>query len=147
MPRQSLQTIRGCSTDPSWEIFLIYLVFLSRNFSPTQASILFSHYQFLFSRITISRHTHSSIQGQCPPSALVTDWSHACEPSSALLYLWKKRGFYEAFYFAQGISLLSGGKRKCNVSRQAQGGESYKWSKSTVLALALTVLPSPGQVT
>lgn len=96
---------------PQFGNLLIHLVFLSRNFSRAQASILFSHHQFLFSSITISRHTQLSprpVPSFCPGHWLITHlWATLC-----LSLFIKKKGFYEAYHFAQGISLLSRGKEK-----------------------------------
>lgn len=125
---------------------LIHLVFLSRNFSPTQASILFSHHQFLFSSITISRHTQLNprpVPSFCPGHWLITRlWAKLC-----LTLFIKKGDSLKPTTLLKAFLFFPGAKKKCNMSTQAQGCESYMWSKSTVLALALTILPSLGQIT
>lgn len=146
MPRQSLQTVRDCSTDPSWEIFWSILSSSAETSHPHKPQS-YSHSINSYFSVSIYPGTHSSIQSQCPPSALVTDWSHACEPSSALLYLYKKGDSMKTTTLVKAFIFFPGAKEKCNVSMQAQGSESYMLSKSTVLALALTILPSFGQVT
>lgn len=86
MPRQSLQTIRGCSTDPSLEIFWSILS-SSAETSHARKPQYYSHIINSYFPAPPYPGTHSSVEGQCPPSALVTDWSHTCEPLSALVYL------------------------------------------------------------
>lgn len=90
----------------------------------------YSHIINSYFPVSLYPGTHSSIPGQCPPSALVTDWSQACEPSSALIYLKKKGDSVKPTTLLKAFLFFPGAKEKCNVSTQAQGGESYMWSKS-----------------
>lgn len=138
-PEDALQTPVWKSFDPSCLPQQKLLTHTSLNPILTSSILIFQCHH-------IQAHT-----AQSKASALLLPWSLTDHTpvSQALPYsIYKKKGdsmkpttLLKAFLF------FPGAKKKCNVSTQAQGCESYMWNKSTVLALALTVLPSLGQVT
>lgn len=112
MPRQPLQTIRGCSTDPSWEKFWSILSSSVETSHPHKARSYSHIINSYFPVLPYTRHTQLNprpVPSFCPGPWLVTClWAKLC----ITLFIKKKGGFYEAYHFAQGTSLLSRGKEK-----------------------------------